>query len=103
MKFPFSFKSFGFSSTAQKCYCEEFNCKGFIGGARKSELLDVQSVEDNLSEEGSDIEGPIESRKSKQIKNIKSDDEFDGYISAKVLICCFIFLSSYDMILNYFL
>lgn len=64
------FYFFNYSKQAQKCYCESYNCRGFIGATDVSNEVEIDAeIEENDDEENKKL------KKDKSISKLK--DEFE--------------------------
>ncbi|ORX79705.1 hypothetical protein K493DRAFT_271030 [Basidiobolus meristosporus CBS 931.73] len=83
LTFDYKFERYG--SVAQKCYCGEANCKGYIGGNKKSELKEIGIDDDEVdildleSEgEGELVEKPAKPGRKRKVKE-NDPDYYDEY------------------------
>ncbi|KAK9722595.1 hypothetical protein K7432_002585 [Basidiobolus ranarum] len=77
LTFDYKFERYG--SVAQKCYCGEANCKGYIGGNKKSELKEIGIDDDeDLGSEDEIIEKSTKTGRKRKVKENDPDyyDEF---------------------------
>ncbi|KAK3847020.1 MAG: hypothetical protein J3R72DRAFT_362958 [Linnemannia gamsii] len=76
LTFDYQFERYG--AEAQKCYCGEFNCSGFIGGNKRSSatrLDDYNHLDEVEDEDEIDLENQISMRHPKKDKNHDGDYE----------------------------
>ncbi|KAG0369543.1 histone methyltransferase set2, partial [Mortierella sp. AD032] len=84
LTFDYQFERYG--AEAQKCYCGEFNCSGFIGGNKRSSatrLDDYNHLDEVEDEDEIDLENQISMRHPKKDKNHDGDYE-DMYEEPRV-------------------
>ncbi|CAO3565467.1 unnamed protein product [Mortierella alpina] len=83
LTFDYQFERYG--AEAQKCYCGESNCTGFIGGNKRSSAtrLDNYSLDEVEDEDEIDLENQISLRHPKKDK-VNDGDYEDPYEERKV-------------------